>query len=70
MHQNRRAGRWRSGNLLLQSHSFFLGGIPMVFYGDELGYANHWKESVHEVKNDNHYLVIGPYEFLLLSPVI
>ncbi|MDX1954539.1 MAG: alpha-amylase family glycosyl hydrolase [Chitinophagaceae bacterium] len=26
--------------LLLQAHSFFLGGIPMLFYGDELGYTN------------------------------
>jgi amylosucrase len=26
--------------LLMQAHSFFLGGIPMLFYGDELGYTN------------------------------
>jgi amylosucrase len=26
--------------LLMQSHSFFLGGVPMLFYGDELGYTN------------------------------
>ena len=26
--------------LLMQAHSFFLGGLPMVFYGDELGYTN------------------------------
>ena len=26
--------------LLMQAHSFFLGGLPMVFYGDELGYIN------------------------------
>ncbi len=26
--------------LLMQAHSFFLGGIPMIFYGDELGYTN------------------------------
>ncbi len=26
--------------LLMQAHSFFLGGIPILFYGDELGYTN------------------------------
>ena len=26
--------------LLMQAHSFFLGGVPMIFYGDELGYTN------------------------------
>jgi amylosucrase len=26
--------------LLMQAHSFFLGGIPMIFYGDEAGYIN------------------------------
>lgn len=26
--------------LLMQAHSFFLGGIPMLFYGDETGYIN------------------------------
>lgn len=26
--------------LLMQAHSFFLGGIPMLFYGDEAGYIN------------------------------
>ncbi|HPN59180.1 MAG TPA: alpha-amylase family glycosyl hydrolase [Chitinophagaceae bacterium] len=26
--------------LMMQAHSFFLGGLPMVFYGDELGYTN------------------------------
>ena len=26
--------------LLMQAHSFFLGGIPMIFYGDESGYTN------------------------------
>jgi amylosucrase len=26
--------------LLMQAHSFFLGGVPMLFYGDELGYCN------------------------------
>ena len=26
--------------LLMQSLSFFIGGLPMIFYGDELGYTN------------------------------
>jgi amylosucrase len=26
--------------LMMQAHSFFLGGIPMMFYGDEAGYTN------------------------------
>ena len=25
---------------LMQAHSFFIGGIPMLFYGDECGYTN------------------------------
>lgn len=26
--------------LLMQAHSFFIGGLPMLFYGDEIGYTN------------------------------
>lgn len=26
--------------LMMQAHSFFLGGVPIIFYGDELGYTN------------------------------
>src|SRR4029079_19652629 len=26
--------------LLMQAQSFFIGGIPMLFYGDEAGYRN------------------------------
>ncbi len=26
--------------VLMQAHSFFIGGIPMIFYGDEQGYTN------------------------------
>ncbi len=26
--------------LLMQAHSFFISGIPMIFYGDEAGYTN------------------------------
>ncbi|MEP6513173.1 MAG: alpha-amylase family glycosyl hydrolase [Parafilimonas sp.] len=26
--------------ILMQAHSFFIGGVPMLFYGDEAGYTN------------------------------
>ena len=26
--------------ILMQAHSFMLGGVPMIFYGDEVGYTN------------------------------
>jgi amylosucrase len=26
--------------LMMQAHSFFIGGVPMLFYGDEVGYIN------------------------------
>jgi len=26
--------------LMMQAHSFFIGGLPMLFYGDEIGYTN------------------------------
>ena len=26
--------------ILMQAHSFFMGGVPMLFYGDEIGYTN------------------------------
>jgi amylosucrase len=26
--------------LMMQAHSFFLGGVPMIFYGDETGHIN------------------------------
>ncbi|MBL7740883.1 MAG: hypothetical protein JNK14_16805 [Chitinophagaceae bacterium] len=26
--------------ILMQAHSFFIGGVPMIFYGDEAGYTN------------------------------
>ena len=28
--------------LLMQAHSFFLGGVPMIFFGDEVGYTNNY----------------------------
>ncbi|MFM9909143.1 MAG: alpha-amylase family glycosyl hydrolase [Chitinophagaceae bacterium] len=29
--------------ILMQAHSFFIGGIPMLFYGDEVGYTNDYR---------------------------
>ena len=29
--------------LMMQAHSFFLGGVPMIFYGDEMGYTNDYR---------------------------
>ena len=26
--------------VMMQAHSFFIGGLPMIFYGDEAGYTN------------------------------
>jgi len=26
--------------VMMQAHSFFIGGLPMIFYGDEVGYTN------------------------------
>jgi hypothetical protein len=30
---------------------------------------DHWNETVYDVGGDNDYLVIGPYEFLLMDAV-
>jgi amylosucrase len=43
--------------LLMQAHSFFIGGIPMLFYGDELGYTNDYSFLNDEAKNyDNRWM--------------
>lgn len=43
--------------LLMQSHHFFLGGIPMIFYGDELGYTNDYSYLEDSRKNyDNRWM--------------
>ncbi|HET9433960.1 MAG TPA: hypothetical protein VFO37_09410, partial [Chitinophagaceae bacterium] len=43
--------------LLLQAHSFFLGGIPMLFYGDELGYTNDYSYLNYPGKSyDNRWM--------------
>lgn len=43
--------------LLMQAHSFFLGGIPMIFYGDELGYTNDYSYLQDPAKSyDNRWM--------------
>lgn len=43
--------------LLMQAQSFFIGGIPMLFYGDEVGYTNDYSYQLDEVKNyDNRWM--------------
>jgi amylosucrase len=43
--------------LLMQAHSFFLGGIPMIFYGDEAGYTNDYSYLTDETKSyDNRWM--------------
>jgi amylosucrase len=43
--------------LLMQAHSFFLGGIPMIFYGDEAAYTNDYSYLQDEGKNyDNRWM--------------
>lgn len=43
--------------LLMQAHSFFLGGVPMLFCGDEMGYTNDYSYLDDEDKNyDNRWM--------------
>jgi amylosucrase len=43
--------------ILMQAHSFFLGGLPMLFYGDEAGYTNDYSYLQDEGKNyDNRWM--------------
>ncbi len=37
--------------LLMQAHSFFIGGLPMLFYGDEAGYTNDYSYLNEEGKS-------------------
>jgi amylosucrase len=42
---------------LMQAHSFFIGGIPMVFYGDEQGYTNDYTFLQDKTKSyDNRWM--------------
>ena len=43
--------------ILMQAHSFFLGGIPMLFYGDEAGYTNDYSYLNDPAKSyDNRWM--------------
>ncbi len=43
--------------LLMQAQSFFMGGIPMLFYGDESGYTNDYSYLNDPAKNyDNRWM--------------
>ncbi|MEO5684789.1 MAG: alpha-amylase family glycosyl hydrolase [Chitinophagaceae bacterium] len=43
--------------LLMQAHSFFIGGVPMIFYGDELGYTNDYSYlRDHRKSYDNRWM--------------
>lgn len=43
--------------LLMQAHSFFIGGLPMLFYGDEVGYTNNYSYLNDESKSyDNRWM--------------
>lgn len=43
--------------LMMQAHSFFIGGLPMIFYGDEVGYTNDYSYLNEESKSyDNRWM--------------
>lgn len=43
--------------LLMQSLSFFIGGLPMIFYGDEVGYTNDYSYlQDHGKSYDNRWM--------------
>ena len=43
--------------ILMQAHSMFMGGIPMLFYGDELGYTNDYSYLQDDGKSyDNRWM--------------
>ncbi len=43
--------------VLLQAHTMFVGGIPMLFYGDEVGYTNDYSYLKDEGKSyDNRWM--------------
>jgi len=42
---------------MMQAHSFFIGGVPMIFYGDEAGYTNDYSYLDDPGKNyDNRWM--------------
>ena len=42
---------------MMQAHSIFLGGLPMLFYGDEVGYTNDYSFQLDPSKSyDNRWM--------------
>jgi amylosucrase len=42
---------------MMQAHSIFLGGLPMLFYGDEVGYTNDYSYQTDPGKSyDNRWM--------------
>jgi amylosucrase len=50
--------------LMMQAHSIFIGGLPMLFYGDELGYVNDysWKDDPGK-HYDNRWMHRPPFNW-------
>ena len=43
--------------LLMQAHSFFIGGLPMLYYGDEVGYTNDYSYAADAARHyDNRWM--------------
>ncbi len=43
--------------ILMQAQSFFIGGLPIIFYGDEVGYTNDYTYLREEAKSyDNRWM--------------
>ena len=43
--------------ILMQAHSFFIGGLPMIFYGDEAAYTNNYSYLNDAAKSyDNRWM--------------
>ncbi|MDX2045640.1 MAG: alpha-amylase family glycosyl hydrolase [Chitinophagaceae bacterium] len=43
--------------VMMQAHSFFIGGVPMIFYGDEAGYTNDYSYEKDPGKSyDNRWM--------------
>lgn len=43
--------------IMMQAHSFFLGGLPVLFYGDEVGYTNDYSYQQDPGKSyDNRWM--------------
>ncbi len=43
--------------ILMQAHSFFIGGLPIIFYGDEVGYLNDYSYLDDPAKSyDNRWM--------------